>query len=192
MSLPFGLLGLLKYKDSTGYELAKMFEDSLSNFWTAQLSQIYRELNRMEEKGWVVSHSVIQSDKPNKRVYSITGTGMDAFDQWLAAGTPLFENSHDPMLMRVFFGGNAPHVTLHILKSYRDMCKAGLDELAEHTQETIGVYQTAVPRGEHDSMYWQMTLDLGVAQTKATIQWAQACIDKLEHQLASKDSGGHL
>ena len=72
MSLPFGLLGLLTYQDSTGYDLTKLFEESLNNFWHAQSSQIYRELERMERKGWVTSRNIIQDKRPNKRVYSIT------------------------------------------------------------------------------------------------------------------------
>ena len=64
MSLPYGLLGLLMYQDSTGYELAKAFEESLNNFWHAQSSQIYRELDRMEKKELVVSRQIIQENDP--------------------------------------------------------------------------------------------------------------------------------
>ena len=42
MALKQGLLGLLNYGEMTGYELAKVFNDSLSFFWQAQTSQIYR------------------------------------------------------------------------------------------------------------------------------------------------------
>lgn len=56
MSLPHGLLGLLNYKDMTGYKLSRTFDDSLSFFWKAQASQIYRELDRMETWGWLTSH----------------------------------------------------------------------------------------------------------------------------------------
>ncbi len=48
MALKQGLLGLLNYGEMTGYELAKAFNDSLSFFWQAQTSQIYRELNQLE------------------------------------------------------------------------------------------------------------------------------------------------
>jgi len=186
MSLPFGLLGLLKYQDSTGYDLAKMFEDSLNSFWHAQSSQIYRELNRMEEKGWVTSRSVIQNNRPNRRVYSITEDGRYALNEWInennASGTML-ENPHDPLLMRVFFGANSPEATLKILKAYRDMCLAGLEEQAENFQTSINNYKSEIPDGKKESLYWQMTLDFGIAQAKANVQWAQECIEKLEREL---------
>jgi len=45
MALKHGLLGLLNYKSETGYDLDKLFKQSLNFFWKAQTSQIYRELN---------------------------------------------------------------------------------------------------------------------------------------------------
>lgn len=180
MSLPFGLLGLLKYQDSTGYDLAKKFEDSINSFWHAQSSQIYRELNRMEEKGWVTSQSIIQNNRPNKRVYSITEDGRKAFNEWMVTCAEMFENPHDPLLMRVFFGANSPEITLKNLKAYRDMCLAVLEEHMNKFQSNINNYKSEIPDGENESLYWQMTLDLGIARAKATLQWAQECIEKLE------------
>lgn len=183
MSLPFGLLGLLSYQENTGYDLAKMFEDSLNNFWHAQSSQIYRELNRMEEKGWVTSQSVIQNGRPNKRVYSITDEGRSAFNEWINEGddaVTMFENSHDPLLMRVFFGGKSPEVTLGRLKAYRDMCITGLDKQAKEIQSSINDYAVLIPESSKERLYWQMTLNLGIAQSKASVEWAQECIDRLE------------
>ncbi|MCL2350821.1 MAG: PadR family transcriptional regulator, partial [Defluviitaleaceae bacterium] len=75
MSLKHGLMGLLSQKPMTGYDLDKEFNASLGFFWPAQYSQIYAELDKMEKKGWLVSRRVVQEDKPNKRVYSLTAEG---------------------------------------------------------------------------------------------------------------------
>ena len=48
--LKHGILGLLNYGDKTGYEIMTVFRDSLNHFWTAQTSQIYRELQTMEKR----------------------------------------------------------------------------------------------------------------------------------------------
>lgn len=48
--LKHGILGLLNYGDMTGYEIMKVFRDSLSFFWTANTSQIYRELNTLKKR----------------------------------------------------------------------------------------------------------------------------------------------
>lgn len=183
MSLPFGLLGLLEYASNTGYDLAKMFEASINNFWHAQSSQIYRELNRMEEKCWVVSENIIQQGKPNKRLYSITDEGRNAFNQWMNTPAPLFENPHDPLLMYMMFGASAPEATLERLKSVRDGIIANLEGKAKKVEQTISHFKSQVPDGEKKGMYWQMAHEYGLAQAKATLQWTQDCIEKLEKQI---------
>ena len=183
MSLPYGLLGLLGYQESTGYELAKIFEDSLNNFWHAQASQIYRELNRLEEKGWVTSTNVIQSNRPNKRVYSVTLQGREAFETWLGEGDVIRENPHSNLLMRIFFGASNHEVTLERLKTYRDNLNAALAESVQKTQAKIDSYKVSMPDGDKESLYWQMTLDYGINQAKADVVWVEECIKKIEKEL---------
>ena len=65
--LKHGILGLLNYGDITGYEIKEVFERSLNYFWTAQTSQIYRELQTIEKKGWAKSTRIEQAGKPDKK-----------------------------------------------------------------------------------------------------------------------------
>ena len=184
MSLPFGLLGLLTYQDSTGYDLTKMFEDSLNNFWHAQSAQIYRELNRMEESGWVSSRSIIQEGRPNKRLYTITDTGRRELAKWLATGKPEFDNCHHEILMRIFFGAEAPEATLALLRECRDQCRKALEANCPDSRQSIENYSKLVNDGRAKSKYWAMTLDYGVAMTKATLEWAETCISQIEMEMA--------
>ena len=82
--LKHGILGLLNYHEMTGYEIMETFRDSLNYFWDAKTSQIYRELQGLEQKEWVSKTIVPQSGKPDKKVYSITATGQEELLQWLA------------------------------------------------------------------------------------------------------------
>jgi DNA-binding PadR family transcriptional regulator len=180
MSLPHGLLGLLTYGESTGYELMKIFEASLNNFWHAQSSQIYRELDRMEEKGLVTSRHVPQEGKPNKRVYAITDSGKDALQEWLLKAWPAHENQHISILMRVFFGGNAPESTLDLLRSHRDHCLEAVEKNSERVREAIDYYAKSVPGGDEKRLYWEMTFDYGIRQAQVVADWAEDCIKKVE------------
>jgi len=183
MSLPYGLLGLLSYNDSSGYELTKLFEDSLNNFWHAQGSQIYRELNRLENKGWVSSHTVVQENRPNKRVYSITDSGRSELDAWLRSSQIEQENPHIGVLLKVFFGADAPSETLELLRQCRDQCSQMLEGDNTRIRKNIASYADFIPNGESRSLYWNMTLELGIATTKAMLEWAEACIAQIESQL---------
>ncbi len=54
MSLGHAILGFLHEHPRTGYTLKKeQFDGSVAHIWPAQLPQIYRELERMEEMGWI-------------------------------------------------------------------------------------------------------------------------------------------
>ncbi len=68
-----------------------------------------------------------------------------------------------------------------MLKSVREHCLAALEVHPTHIMENIGRYANMVEGGEEKRLYWEMTLSYGVAQTKATAQWAQDCIDKIEN-----------
>ncbi len=73
--LKHGILGLLNYHPMTGYEIMLVFRDSLHFFWSVQTSQIYRELQTLETKGWVEKTPVSQQSKPDKNIYAITQEG---------------------------------------------------------------------------------------------------------------------
>ncbi len=55
----------------------ELAEDSLNYFRDAKTSQIYRELQGLEQKEWVGKRVVLQSGKPDKNVYSITEAGRE-------------------------------------------------------------------------------------------------------------------
>jgi len=67
MSLRFGLLGSLCQESMTGYELDKEFKESLGYIWYAGTSQIYSELDKMEQDGWLSSERVMQGEKTQSR-----------------------------------------------------------------------------------------------------------------------------
>lgn len=66
----------------TGYELAKTFDTSIGFFWKANHQQIYRELTRLRDRGHIQGREVVQTGKPNKLVYSLTGEGRAALKHW--------------------------------------------------------------------------------------------------------------
>lgn len=102
--LKHGILGLLNYGNITGYDIMRVFKDSLSFFWTAQTSQIYRELQTLKKNGWVTDENVFQEGKPNKKVFSITESGKKELNRWLLDDNTGFETK-SPLLMKTFFRG---------------------------------------------------------------------------------------
>ena len=105
--LKHGILGLINNGDKTGYEVMTVFRDSLNHFWTAQTSQIYRELQTMEKAGWIRQTRVTQNGKPDKNVFSITPDGHEELLRWLREQN-LPAGNKNPFLMKTFFMGELP------------------------------------------------------------------------------------
>ncbi|TXK83915.1 PadR family transcriptional regulator [Paenibacillus sp. N3.4] len=82
-TLSYGLLSLLTRGSRTGYELMLHIQP----FWPAKHSQIYPLLARLEQNGYVQFVHVPQSDKPDKKVYSLTSLGEDALREWMVMPT---------------------------------------------------------------------------------------------------------
>lgn len=183
MSLKYGLLGLLNYKDMTGYELSKAFKDSLSFFWQAQTAQIYRELNTMEKDNWLTSHIEIQTDKPNKRIYSITDTGRNAFHEWLRTDMPhCFFPARNEGLMRAFFFGQSDiSVTIEKLKKMEKDYELQLAGI--HSSSDMITQYRCVASSELDILSWNLAKQFGESYCKMCIEWIQNAIKVLETKL---------
>ena len=182
MSLQYAILGLLNYQPLTGYDLKTVFDKSINHFWSAQLSQIYRDLGTLEGKEYVTSHIEPQEGRPDKKIYSVTEKGQKAFDEWLAKfpqslGCPV----RDEFLVRIFFGAQLSPVELDFhLKRYIKELKENLQYFT--TVETIiADYAQTLSRPD-DKFYWRLTLKKGHALAEASIRWAEECIKELEEK----------
>jgi PadR family transcriptional regulator AphA len=80
MSLRHSLLGLLWMQPSSGYQLASRFDASLGHAWHATHSQIYPELARMHELGFI---EVVGEGARNRRTWAATEAGREELRHWL-------------------------------------------------------------------------------------------------------------
>ncbi|MER6222880.1 PadR family transcriptional regulator [Streptomyces sp. 900105755] len=84
MALRNALMAALLEGEASGYDLAKGFDATVANFWTATPQQLYRELERMEADGLVAARVVEQERRPNKRLFSLTDAGREAVRAYTA------------------------------------------------------------------------------------------------------------
>lgn len=182
MSLKHGLLGLLNYGSMTGYELDKAFKASLSFFWQAKTSQIYRELDTMEQRGWLISKRIMQTEKPNKRVYTITDSGKEELLNWLSLPESDVADAmciKSAFLMRIFFAGETSiEQSLEMLRKYRQKCLESKEALkAAHVASSeYGV----IVDDDQKSKFWDISILYGESFYNASIEWANKAIAILE------------
>jgi DNA-binding PadR family transcriptional regulator len=84
VALEHAILVALAERTSTGYDLARRFDKSIGQFWTATHQQVYKVLARMQSDGWVASTHVAQADRPDKKVYDLTPAGRAELAAWIA------------------------------------------------------------------------------------------------------------
>ncbi|MCL2377689.1 MAG: PadR family transcriptional regulator [Defluviitaleaceae bacterium] len=159
----------------------KEFKETLAYFWQAKASQIYRELYAMEEYGWLVSERVAQEDKPNKRVYTITGQGKSELLNWLSSPEADIENAtrvKSVFFMRLFFAGETSREqALELLYLYREQCLASLQEM-DNVYES---YNQVDPIYSSETVqYWKLVALNGEIMRKARLEWVEQAINILK------------
>jgi len=180
MSLQNAILGLLSYRSMTGYDLKKMFDESINNFWAASLSQIYRELGTLENKGYLTSVIEKQNDRPDKRIYDITDSGKEAFKNWITVfPEKLSKEKRDEFTLRIFFGSNVNKEDLIIqFKSFIKENQEKLDEIISLNQ-VAEKYVSKMELFHGEGKYWRFILRRAYLNMEASVKWANECIDEL-------------
>lgn len=175
-----GILGLLNYGDMTGYEIKTIFQQSLNYFWTAQTSQIYRELQSLEKVGWVTSTHVTQKGKPDKKVFSITKDGKEELQRWLRED---LQSSvlRIPLLMQTFFRGECSYEeNLAFFRRIADNASSFPDgrELAVSAVDAYAAQMGAPEK----ALFWKFTIEYGKMHDEMLKAWSEKCIKEMEEQ----------
>ncbi|WP_328321222.1 PadR family transcriptional regulator [Streptomyces sp. NBC_00388] len=99
MSLPHAILTALLEKPSSGLELTRRFDRSIGYFWPATHQQIYRELAKLEQSGFIRPLPQ-QPSRGQKREYEVLPEGRAELTAWVArAEDP--RAVRDPLLLRL-------------------------------------------------------------------------------------------
>lgn len=181
MSLSYAVLGLINYSPMSGYDLKKIFDDSINFFWSAQTSQIYRELKIWEKKGCIIS-SVQPSEKgPDKRIYSITEQGTENLRNWLSdMPDEVDEDNRNAFLLRVFLLSQLEVEELVFqlkkrLKKYRKDLQ-NLKDVERKMQE----YARMIGK-EEEVHSWKIALSRGFHDVESHMHWAEESLEYLEN-----------
>lgn len=100
--LPYVILGIVKYNAPiTGQAITKQFDTEIGEFWRASHSQVYPELKRMCEDGWLVQR--VSQENAKEKYYELTDEGNRILDRWLKAPICGQSNHRDLFSLKMFF-----------------------------------------------------------------------------------------
>lgn len=129
--LPYVLLGLINNKgELSGYQISQEFKNEVGDFWHASHSQIYPELARMKDDGWVKD-----KDDGKSTYYLITDLGHQVLRSWMEE--PLQDNE-ELFSLKLYFvrDGNDPLLKI-LLKQELQLNQEKYAHLQDRLQEVF-------------------------------------------------------
>lgn len=175
MSLKFLVLAVLSRQPATGYEITKTFDSAVGSFWRASHQQVYRELNALSRVGLATYAKISQTERPDKKVYTITQAGTEELLQWLTS--PTFERPiKDDLLIKVWagelLGANALRREIARLRTTHEA------ELRRYRE--LEAQQFASPPSKVFDVLQYIALKRGVSAEECWIAWAAEADAMLE------------
>jgi DNA-binding PadR family transcriptional regulator len=182
MSLRDAVLAALLEGEASGYDLAKGFDASVANFWTATPQQLYRELERLDDQGLIQARVVQQERRPNKRMFSLTEAGRQAIRQFTA-------HAPKPPLIR-------DELMVKVQASDAGDMQAVRDSIVEQRQWATAKLQryerlrARLLDGRGEEEYFNqaerigpyLTLLRGISFEQDTIRWAERALAVIEQR----------
>lgn len=187
MLLQYVLLGLIKLRPSvSGYELKSIIDRSTGYFFSASLSQIYPALKYLHAKGFVTYKEEPLTGRQDRKVYTITGKGIEELQSWLTEPLEFAFSmmSFQKFLLQLTFMGS---VDKERVLAY---LRAGLEhytrEKNEFTAENLSVEKNYIDKDQEDSkkhlIIWQHEFEYILQEINLRINWIKSTIESIENE----------
>jgi DNA-binding PadR family transcriptional regulator len=185
VALGHAVLAALLEGEASGYQLAKRFDVSVANFWSATPQQLYRELDRLEAEGLVLARVVRQQRRPDKRVFTLTDAGRADLHRFTGApAKPVAMRDELLVKLQAVDVGDA-HAVNKDLMARLDRAYAKLATYDRLLDEMLdGRDQDAFERNS-DRIGPYVTLMGGRMYEQTNIRWCTAALEVLSRRLRS-------
>lgn len=179
-TLRYIILGLLWAHPMSGYDIKQAFDRALASYWNAGNSQIYTTLKNLSQAGLVEAEIIVQTARPNRKVYSLTATGQNELVRWLEEDVPE-RFTKDEFLTKLFFcGETSDEMALHHLHAHRESLRQQLDHMEWARQE----YAERPARRPRLLEYQMLVREYKEAVLRASLEVTERAIIHLEQQNA--------
>ncbi|MFY9856021.1 MAG: PadR family transcriptional regulator [Terracidiphilus sp.] len=169
------ILGMLSIAPSgSGYEIHKAIEDNFGSFWGESYGQIYPSLKRLAAEGLIEPCEPATAPKKRRQEYALTEAGRICLREWLALP---FQNDppRNEFMLKLFFGREAaPGVSISHVRELQQRNQRSLAML-EGIEKMANLHQSQNPH----KPYWMLTLSLGIAMTRAALDWGESALAEL-------------
>jgi len=177
-TLKYAILGLINRKPLTGYDIAKEFNSGLVDFWYAKHSQIYPELKKLTDEDLLSYEIIIQGEKLEKKLYTLTEKGKNCLQKWLAKDEPLEPTPKDIFRLKAYFCDEMDHdILLKQFESALDKHSEKLEYLENCMEELLKTKN--ISKVSSPSFGDYIVLNGAIMREKNYIDWLNDCMKKI-------------
>lgn len=185
MSLKYAVLAALLEGESSGYDLAKVFDVSVGNFWSATPQQLYRELERLDGEGLIEARVVQQERRPNKRMFTLTDTGRRALHAF-AAEPPRPTAIRDELLVKIqAMDAGDPEATRALLEERATWSRGKLAGYERQRERLLAGRDEEAFLRDAERVGPYLTLMRGRAFEEENLRWCERALEILARREAS-------
>jgi PadR family transcriptional regulator, regulatory protein AphA len=176
LTLKYAILGFLNIRPFSGYDLYKLFNGSVNNYWSATHTQIYKALSELARDKMVEIELVHQETNPDKKVYHLKQSGKTELQNWLK--TPLeLTPVRDKFLVQFSFSELLDDkVIIRNIESYIEKINEKLSYIKSGHYSDYLKYA----RSEREKFLWEKTLDHGIISYENELHWLRNCLSELK------------
>lgn len=180
MAIQYAILGFLSWRALSGYDLKKMFGESLFFHWSGNSNQIYKTLVQLQKQGLVTCEILNQECGPSKKVYTITQKGLVELRTWVMT-SPDSPQLRNAFLVQLAW---ADQLTPAELDALIDTYEHEVHMQMLMCEEQARRNQLTPARTERETYLWHMISDNWIGYYKAELVWIGQLKEGLKGQSA--------
>jgi PadR family transcriptional regulator, regulatory protein AphA len=178
----FIILGLLGLEPMSGYDIKKWVDISFRYFWEIGYSQIYPTLRALEKEGLVTMRIIHEESGPERKVYTISGKGLDELVKWLHSP----EQKEYEILLKLFFGDKlSPEILKGKVIGFQNQVKEHYAAI-RNVEEYIG----NLPESYGPKPYFKMVSSCGIFAYETQLKWVDSTLESLDQLIKEETDPG--
>lgn len=189
------LLSLLSTNARTGYDVRKWLDrQGVYVGYTAQTSQIYRQLGKLVDRKWAVPIPDPRDSGPDAKLYQITEAGREKLQEWIDSPYEPPLRPLDPdFQVRFFFAG--PHSPEKALELVRTELRFRREHRQNHLITMELAEEDLAADDDEDQRNWREEIarlqsERGLYMVNSLMAWLEATERRLEALVERRELRG--
>lgn len=178
MNIKFAILGFLSWQPLTGYDLKKVFADSVFVYWSGNNNQIYRTLMQLHKEDLVTNEVQHQENYPSRKIYTITEKGLNELREWVLSSPELPEIRNTFLIQLAWADQLQPNELDSLLEKYEYEVQMQL----LMGQERIRRRRVNPARSPREAYLWDKIFENWIDSYENELSWARKVRNELNDE----------